>query len=261
MHTASIGEKKIDMAGNSSGSFIFPKFQAAFDAMFAFAKLMELLAREGRKLSEILHEIPNFNTSRGTVECTWQQKGKIMRRMIETNSERPMEVIEGLKIYYDQSWALMLPDPTNPCFHLFSEAATQEEAQNLIEEFARKIDQLKVEDPARSTGDEVKMLQEKQESHKESEPQQQLYLSVERAFHFWSPGKYLGIRARSFKEFMDAIQFVEPVSLEFHMAKGDFANWLEYELDKARQAERIRSLKEEGLTGENLRERLLEILV
>ena len=261
MHTASIGEKKIDMAGNSNGAFIFPKFQTAFDAMFAFAKLMELLAKQGSKLSDVIKDIPCFHTARSTVECTWQQKGKIMRRMIETNSDRPMEVIEGLKIYYDQAWALMLPDPSAPCFHLFSEASTKEEAENLVVEFAQKIEKLKVEEPGKSTGDEVKKIEEKKEHTPEHDHQRQVYLSVERAFHFWAPGKYLGIRARSFKEFMDALQFVEPVSLEFHMGKGDFANWLEFELDRPKQAEKIRKLKEDGSIGEDLRDKLLQIMV
>jgi mannose-1-phosphate guanylyltransferase/phosphomannomutase len=267
MHTASLGEKKIVFAGNSSGAFIFPQLQTVFDSMFAFAKLMELLAKEGRKLSEVLKEIPDFHIAKGIVDCTWQQKGKIMRRMIETNADKPMEVIEGLKIYYDQAWALMLPDPATPNFHIFAEAESQEAAEELLKQFSEKINLLKEETPGGDAVNEVKKLEARREEEKKTEEApagtevpRQVYLSVEKAFHFWVPGKYMGIRARSFKEFVDAVSFIEPLSIEFHMSKGDFANWLEFELGRARLAEKIRTLKEEALTGEELRERLLEIM-
>lgn len=261
MHTASLGEEKIAFAGHSNGSFIFPGFHSSFDAMFAFAKLMEFMAKEKRKLSEIVSEVPKFNMAHTTVDCTWQEKGKIMRLMIEVHEDKPIEVIEGLKIFFDKAWVLMLPDPVSPLFHLYSEADSLEKAEKLLEEFRDTINKLKEEttdtlEVGISENDEVV------EKVKEEvvEPKKQTYLSVERAFHFWIPGKYLGIRARSFKEFVDAIHFIDTKSLEFHQSKGDFANWLEYELDYQRMAEKIRELRNQDLQGDSLRESLIKVL-
>jgi len=262
MHTASLGEQKIVFGGHPNGSFIFPAFHPSFDAMFAFAKMLEFMAREKQKLSEILPDVPPFYMAHKTVDCTWQEKGKIMRLMIEVHEDKPMEVIEGLKIFFDQAWVLMLPDPTAPLFHLYSEAVSFEEAEKLIESFHQTIEKLKkkVPDEVKSVVEEERViLQKVKDEVKES--RKQAYLSVERAFHFWIPGKYLGIRARSFKEFVDNIHFIEPSSLDFHMSKGDFANWLEYELDYPRLAEKIRKIREEGSKGEELREKLIKILL
>jgi len=258
MHTASLGEKKIVLAGSSDGAFIFPQFQTSFDTMFAFAKLMEMLALEKRKLSDVLREIPEFHISKGTVGCTWQQKGKIMRRMIEIHKDKPMEVIEGLKIFYDQAWILMLPDPSAPCFHIYAEGPSKEKADQLLEEFTREIRRLQEESDKGEKIKPEKMREEERE--KLEEPKRNIFLPDERAFHFWVPGKYLGVKARTFKEFYDTIQIITPISLEFHMSKGDFANWLEYELNYIRMAEKIREINKKGLKGEYLREELLKVL-
>jgi len=53
---------------------------------------------------------------------------------------------------------------------------------------------------------------------------------------------------------------VESASIDFHMSKGDFANWLEYELNQPRMAEKVRELKEKKLSGEKLREELIKII-
>jgi hypothetical protein len=262
MHTAALGEKKIVFAGNSDGAFIFPKFQTAFDAMFAFAKIMELLAMEKSKISDILKEIPVFHIAKSSVECTWQQKGKIMRRMIEIHKDKPMEVIEGLKIFYDQAWVLMIPDPALPYFHLFAEAQSEEQAEKILKEYENQI--LKIKDENSKGEDNRMSMKDLSEISQEDLASQgdvhQIYLPHEKSFHFWIPGRYLGIRARSFKEFVDAIHYIEPGSLEFHMSKGDFANWLEYELNIPRLAEKIRGLKESSLAGENLRQELIKVL-
>ncbi|MCE1248990.1 MAG: NTP transferase domain-containing protein [Firmicutes bacterium] len=267
MHTASLGEQKIAFAGHSNGSFIFPSFHSSFDAMFAFSKLLEFMAKEKRKLSEILEELPEFHMAQTTVDCTWQEKGKIMRLMIELHEDKPIEVIEGLKIFFDKAWVLMLPDPATPAFHLFAEADTDEEARKLLGEIKQTIERLKEDAPVRVEENKTeerealeKVRKESKENGDAKEPAKQKYLSVERAFHFWIPGKYLGVKARSFKEFVDAIHYIDAVSIDFHMNKGDFANWLEYELDYPRVAEKIRALKDDGLQGEALRDKLTNIL-
>ena len=44
MATAAESKEGIALAGDTDGGFIFPQFHPAFDALFSFAKLLELLA-------------------------------------------------------------------------------------------------------------------------------------------------------------------------------------------------------------------------
>ena len=70
---------RADFAGDDAGGFIFSDFQPSFDAMFAFGKLMELLATTDLKVSEISAQMPNSHVARATVRCPWEAKGRIMR--------------------------------------------------------------------------------------------------------------------------------------------------------------------------------------
>ena len=77
------------------------------------------------------------------------------------------------------------------------------------------------------------------------------------AFYFFtSIGNYTGTVATSLKEFLDKIREVEVKSLEFHLYRGDFEKWVAEIIGDKELAEQIRKLKDQNLTGENLRNQL-----
>ena len=54
-------------------------------------------------------------------------------------------MIDGLKIYHPQGWALVLPDPEKPSYHVYSEAFSEELSDSLTELYVQKIDALQKE--------------------------------------------------------------------------------------------------------------------
>lgn len=81
-------------------------------------------------------------------------------------------------------------------------------------------------------------------------------VSEENAFNFYkSINTPIGIKARSLVEFLDLLKSVEPSSLEFHTARGDFENWIKM-LGDGTLARQIGSLKNKGLPDKELRKRL-----
>ncbi|HEY4439491.1 MAG TPA: sugar phosphate nucleotidyltransferase, partial [Candidatus Elarobacter sp.] len=68
----------IAFAGGMEYELIFPEFQPAFDGIYATAKIMELLAAGGRKLSELVATIPPWHVAGLTVPCPWDRKGRVM---------------------------------------------------------------------------------------------------------------------------------------------------------------------------------------
>ncbi|MFH0801370.1 MAG: DUF5752 family protein [bacterium] len=269
MHTAALGEKKIHFAGHENGGFIFPQFQPAFDAMFTFAKTLEMMAREKVPLSRQVHEIPPFYVSRKKMECAWQQKGKVMRRLIEDSKNQHVEMTEGIKIFFDDSWVLAIPDPAEPLMQLVAEGPSQEKAEQLISDYLQKIENIKgggslmvarMAHKSAASPPKTSPGKGKKDREKSREENSEEFLPDDRAFYFWAEGRFLGIRAHRLKEFIDAIHYVEPASLEFHMNRDDFANWLESELGNRKTAEKIRDLKKLKLTGEELRAEILKIV-
>jgi len=132
------------MAGDGEGGFILPQFQPSFDALYAFVKLLELLSRAKTTLHELAERIPAFFVMRRTVQCPWELKGTVMRVMTkECRDDGKVELIDGIKVYQDGRWALILPDASEPLFHLYAEAESPEAAQHLLEHYHQRIEQMK----------------------------------------------------------------------------------------------------------------------
>jgi mannose-1-phosphate guanylyltransferase/phosphomannomutase len=132
-------EKGMLFVGDGIGGFIFPEFQPCFDAMFAIVKIVELLARHKVPMSALATEVPAFETMHQKVPCPWDRKGLVMRRAIEAVQTLPNELVDGVKIFVDGSWVLMLPDPDEATFHVWTEGADKNQARALLKEYAQKI--------------------------------------------------------------------------------------------------------------------------
>jgi predicted transcriptional regulator len=83
----------------------------------------------------------------------------------------------------------------------------------------------------------------------------------EMGFHF-----YFGINqpadltAKTLQEFYMVIKQVSAGSLEFHLYRGDFENWLKEACKEPELADKIGGVKAAGLKGEELRAELLKVL-
>lgn len=86
-------------------------------------------------------------------------------------------------------------------------------------------------------------------------------VSADMAFNFYGGiDKPLGFSAHSLAEFYGVIKTVFSDSLEFHLYRGDFENWLRDVCKDAELAEAFGVLKAEGLKGEDLRKELLKAI-
>lgn len=137
----------VNFAGNDTGGFIFPKLHAGFDAMFALVNLMKMLQLTDLKASELVAELPEFHLAYAAVDCPWEAKGKVMRRMTENVPEGlQLELTEGVKYYDADRWVLMRPDSFEPVFHVIAESDSIPHSQALIQEYSRKIEEMRGDD-------------------------------------------------------------------------------------------------------------------
>ncbi|MFH1449852.1 MAG: mannose-1-phosphate guanyltransferase [bacterium] len=136
---AMMEEKDIMMVGNGAGGFIFPQFQPAFDAMFTAIKILELMAKRNIKLSELVDSIPPFFIAHEKIPCPWEAKGRIMRELIELTKNEKVELIDGIKVYHQEDWVLLIPDSDSQIFHIYAESNSVENAKNLVYKYIDKI--------------------------------------------------------------------------------------------------------------------------
>jgi mannose-1-phosphate guanylyltransferase/phosphomannomutase len=129
----------VSFVGERTGGCIFPKFQVSFDSMLSTAKLLEYLSKEGRHISSILNEVPRTSMAKVEIRCPQTLKGKIMRSIVEETGENPVELIDGVKIYYKKDWVLVLPHSDNPAIIIEAEASDEGAARSIMEPYVSRI--------------------------------------------------------------------------------------------------------------------------
>lgn len=110
-----------------------------FDALAAVCKITEYLALEGIRLSDLIDEIPAYYMTRREAPVAWETKGTVIRSIAEETGEGEMELLDGVKVYHPEGWALVLPDPDEPVCRVFSEGSTMEVAESLADFYIEKI--------------------------------------------------------------------------------------------------------------------------
>ena len=76
------------------------------------------------------------------VVTPWEQKGLVMRSLVEHSKDRELVLVDGVKIIHEGGWVLALPDPEEPVTNVWAEAATDGEARRLAQEYVRRIRQM-----------------------------------------------------------------------------------------------------------------------
>ncbi|KXK41106.1 MAG: phosphomannomutase [Chlorobi bacterium OLB5] len=138
MNAASLPD--VELAGGTKGGVIFPEFSFATDGMFSIMKILELAARSHKKLSEIEKKTPSLHMAKNNIFCSLDQKGRIMRRLVEDSEGKKRQMIDGIKIFFDDyTWVLCIPDSEREIFHVNAEARTLKRAEQLVKEYSQKI--------------------------------------------------------------------------------------------------------------------------
>ncbi|HET8567738.1 MAG TPA: sugar phosphate nucleotidyltransferase [Candidatus Limnocylindria bacterium] len=131
------------LVADGLGGFIFPEFHPWFDGMFAVVKLIELLVRAGRPLSEIVDATPFPHVVRMKVDCPWEAKGRVMRVLAQEPATERTRQVDGVKHVFGDEWVLVLPDVDQPLFNVWAEAPDEERAWALAHRYADRVGSLR----------------------------------------------------------------------------------------------------------------------
>lgn len=134
-------EDGVVFAGGGDGGFIFPEFMSAYDAMMAFATLLEMLALTGTTSSGLMESLPEYHLMRREVFTSWENKGTVMRQLIESHQEDGVDSTDGLKVSWDSGkrWVLVIPDQDEPVLHLYAEGDGEADCKAILDTYESRI--------------------------------------------------------------------------------------------------------------------------
>ncbi len=134
--------KKFDLIATVDGNFAFTEFALHRDAIYASLKIMELLSRHDRKLSQIEKSFSHFFYHTCQVPCPQNKKGKMMRKFIEYAKDKKHSTLDGVKIWEgEHDWILMIPDQYSDNLNLYIQAQTKERGMELHDKYRKMIDE------------------------------------------------------------------------------------------------------------------------
>jgi len=119
-------ETQAVLAGEMSGHLFFKDRWYGFDdAIYAGARLLQILAATTKNCSAVFSEIPNsVNTPELKIYVAEQEKFLLMEQFIAQAKFDAAEIvtIDGLRVNFSDGWGLVRPSNTTPCLVLRFEA-------------------------------------------------------------------------------------------------------------------------------------------
>lgn len=127
---AKMAETDAILAGEMSGHFFFKDRWFGFDdALYAGARLLEILANQEQDADTLFATIPNsVNTPELKVSVAEDEKFSLMEQLIANakfHEAQEVMTIDGLRVSFPQGWGLVRPSNTTPCLILRFEAINE----------------------------------------------------------------------------------------------------------------------------------------
>lgn len=142
-------ENNYPFGGEMSGHLYFrDHFIGTDDGIYAGLRFVEILSKSKNKASELLEGINKYySTDENKIEVEDTKKEKVVNRVEEYCKKKGYKYIttDGVKVLYDDGFALVRKSNTTPNITTRYEAKTQERLKNIEEEFNTLIDKLKGE--------------------------------------------------------------------------------------------------------------------
>jgi len=129
------------IGGEGNGGVIYPALHAGRDAPVAAALVLELLARTGKRVSEVVAAAPRYTIVKGKLERGTRNGERGMERVYAALrarfAEASVDTQDGLRLAWGDRWLHVRPSNTEPIIRLIAEAPSGALARELVDEGRR----------------------------------------------------------------------------------------------------------------------------
>lgn len=122
------------IGGEGNGGVIYPEAHYGRDALVGVALFLTLLAKSGKKVSELKKDYPQYAIAKNKIQLTPDiDVDAILAAMKEKYASERITDIDGVKIDFKDSWVHLRKSNTEPIIRIYAEAHTMEEAEALAD--------------------------------------------------------------------------------------------------------------------------------
>lgn len=120
------------IGGEGNGGVIYPEAHYGRDALVGVALFLTLLAKSGKKVSELKAGYPPYSIAKNKIELTPDiNVDAILEAMKKKYASEKITDIDGVKIDFEDCWVHLRKSNTEPIIRIYAEASIMDKADAL----------------------------------------------------------------------------------------------------------------------------------
>jgi len=128
------------IGGEGNGGIIYPELHYGRDSLVGVGLFLTFLAEKKMKVSEIRNSYPSYFMSKNKIALTPQlDVDNILKLVAQKYSTEQVSTVDGVKIDFPEHWVHLRKSNTEPIIRIYTEAKTQEKADEVAEEMIVEI--------------------------------------------------------------------------------------------------------------------------
>lgn len=132
------------LGGEPCGTLIYPPIHLAPDGIIAAILLLKMLEDARKPLSALIDNLPKFFISRDKVPCPQGRKERVMSRFLqEAQKLGGISTVDGVRIEFEEGWALVRPSGTEPFIRVTVEGRSEDWVNRTVKLVKSKIENIR----------------------------------------------------------------------------------------------------------------------
>lgn len=128
------------IGGEGNGGIIYPESHYGRDSLVGVALFLSLLAERKQKVSELRKEYPAYFMSKNKIQLTPElDVDGVLKAVEQRHQGEQVSTVDGVKIDFPENWVHLRKSNTEPIIRIYTEAKTQQEADELAHKMIEEI--------------------------------------------------------------------------------------------------------------------------
>lgn len=140
---AKMKEVNAVIGGEGNGGIIYPGLHYGRDSLVGVALFLSLLTEKMMKVSELRQTYTSYFMAKEKIELTPElDVDLLLDKIKDTYKHEDITTIDGVKIDFPENWVHLRKSNTEPIVRVYTEAKSQEEADQLVQRFISELEAL-----------------------------------------------------------------------------------------------------------------------
>jgi phosphomannomutase len=119
------------IGGEGNGGVIDPRVGYVRDPFIGMGMILDLMAKTGKKLSELVAELPRYHIVKDKYTVPRELLPELYRRLQSAHADATANTVDGLRLDWADRWVHIRPSNTEPIVRVIAEAPQEAHARDL----------------------------------------------------------------------------------------------------------------------------------